>query len=70
MGKKGVKMVVVQKSPSEAAIEFSKDAELVVVVPTKQRRNFTGLATLADQIGNLQFGCGQVVEMKGKPSSE
>ena len=29
--KKGVKMVIVQKSPSEAAIEFSKDAELVVV---------------------------------------
>jgi deoxyribodipyrimidine photo-lyase len=29
--KKGVKMVVAQMSPAEAAIEFSKDAELVVV---------------------------------------
>jgi deoxyribodipyrimidine photo-lyase len=29
--KKGVKMVVVQKSPADAAIVFSKDAELVVV---------------------------------------
>lgn len=28
---KGVKMVVVQKSPAEAAVEFSKDAEMVVV---------------------------------------
>jgi deoxyribodipyrimidine photo-lyase len=29
--KKGVKMVIAQMSPAEAAIEFSKDAELVVV---------------------------------------
>jgi len=29
--KKGIKMVVMQKSPPDSAIEFSKDAELVVV---------------------------------------